>query len=97
MDEAIAIFQKNAKDHPDSWNVHDSLGEALATKGDKKAAADSYAKALNLTTRTDNPLHPGQARAALVQRGADIPGRPLDGGQPADDRSDRAVLGGSLQ
>jgi tetratricopeptide (TPR) repeat protein len=48
VDEAIAIFQKNVKDHPDSWNVHDSLGEALAAKGDKKAAADSYSKALNL-------------------------------------------------
>jgi hypothetical protein len=37
-----------------------------------------------------------QARTALIQRGADIPGRPLDGGQATDDRSDRAVLGGSL-
>jgi len=49
-DEAIAIFRKNAKDHPESWNTYDSLGEALAAKGDKKAAAESYSKALSMTT-----------------------------------------------
>jgi TolA-binding protein len=48
IDEAIVVFQKNVKDHPSSWNVHDSLGEALLAKGDRKAAADSYAKALTL-------------------------------------------------
>ena len=29
---------------------------------------------------------------ALIGRGADIPGRPLDGGQATDDGDDRAVL-----
>lgn len=48
--EAIAIFRKNVKDHPDSWNTYDSLGEALAASGDKKAAMDNYAKALSMTT-----------------------------------------------
>lgn len=48
-DEAIVIFRKNVKDHPDSWNTYDSLGEALADKGDKKAAIESYAKALSMT------------------------------------------------
>jgi len=38
------------KDHPDSWNAYDSLGEALAAKGDKKAAAESYNKALSMTS-----------------------------------------------
>ena len=37
-----------------------------------------------------------QTRAAVVQRSADIPGRPLDGGQAANDRNDRAVLADSL-
>src|SRR5207253_4823300 len=37
-----------------------------------------------------------QVRTAVVQRGADIPGRPLDGGQATDDRSDRAVLADGL-
>lgn len=50
QDEAIAIFRKNVKDHPDSWNTYDSLGEALAAKGDKKAALENYNKALSMTT-----------------------------------------------
>jgi hypothetical protein len=32
----------------------------------------------------------------VAQRSADIPGRPLHGGQAADDRSDRAILTDSL-
>jgi Protein of unknown function (DUF2911) len=49
-DEAIAVFRKNIKDHPDSWNTYDSLAEALAAKGDKKAAIENYSKALAMTT-----------------------------------------------
>jgi len=48
MDEAMAMFQKNVKDHPTSWNAYDSLAEGYATKGDKKLAIDNYAKALNM-------------------------------------------------
>ena len=43
--EALALFRKNVKEHPDSWNCYDSLGEALATTGDKKGAAENYARA----------------------------------------------------
>jgi hypothetical protein len=46
VDSAIAIFRKNTKDYPKSWNTFDSLGEAYAKKGDRKLAAASYAKAL---------------------------------------------------
>lgn len=45
-DEAIAMFRKNVKDHPESWNTYDSLAEALAAKGDKKGAIEDYSKAL---------------------------------------------------
>jgi tetratricopeptide (TPR) repeat protein len=48
VDEAIKIFQKNVKDYPDSWNVYDSMGEAYATKGDKKKAIDHYSKAFKM-------------------------------------------------
>jgi tetratricopeptide (TPR) repeat protein len=44
-DEAIEAFKKNVKDHPGSWNVYDSLGEAYAIKGDKKQATELYRKA----------------------------------------------------
>jgi hypothetical protein len=48
--EAIAIFLRNTKDHPDSWNAWDSLGEAYAVTGDKAKAVTNYQKALSLTT-----------------------------------------------
>ncbi len=48
VNEAIAVFKKNVKDHPDSWNVYDSLGEALAKSGDKKQAITNYARALKM-------------------------------------------------
>ncbi|MGH9398914.1 MAG: DUF2911 domain-containing protein [Thermoanaerobaculia bacterium] len=49
IDEAIAIFQRNVKEHPASWNVYDSLAEGYATRGDKKLATDNYTKALGMT------------------------------------------------
>jgi tetratricopeptide (TPR) repeat protein len=45
VDSAIAVFRKNTKDYPRSWNTYDSLGEAYAKKGDKKQAIQQYAKA----------------------------------------------------
>jgi hypothetical protein len=50
VDEAIATFEKNVKDHPGSWNAYDSLAEAYGVKGDRKKALENYMKALNLTT-----------------------------------------------
>lgn len=49
-DEAIAIFERNVKAHPQSWNAYDSLAEAYANKGDKNKAIENYSKALNLAT-----------------------------------------------
>ncbi len=46
--EAIAVFRKNVKDYPASWNTYDSLAEAYATKGDKKLALETYARALSM-------------------------------------------------
>lgn len=44
--EAVAIFRENVKRHPDSWNAHDSLGEALAAHGVEKEAIAMYRRAL---------------------------------------------------
>ena len=49
VDSAIAVFHKNVKDYPKSWNTYDSLAEAYATKGDKRKAAQYYNKAKELT------------------------------------------------
>jgi tetratricopeptide (TPR) repeat protein len=66
-DEAIAIFRKNVKDHPQSWNVYDSLGEAYDRKGDKKLAAENYRKA---QTMVQDPDQKKRISAVLVKLGA---------------------------
>lgn len=48
FDEAIAIFRENIKRHPESWNTYDSLGEALAAKGQTAEAIEQYQKALSM-------------------------------------------------
>jgi hypothetical protein len=53
VDEAIVLFQKNLKDHPDSWNTYDSLAEAYALKGDKAKAVLNYRRALEMTKQAD--------------------------------------------
>ena len=45
---AIAVFRRNVAEHPDSWNVHDSLGEGLAAAGETAAAIAAYEKALSM-------------------------------------------------
>ena len=48
VDKAIETFRRNVADHPASWNTYDSLGEALAIKGDKPGAVAQYRKALSM-------------------------------------------------
>jgi hypothetical protein len=53
VDEALVLFQKNVKDHPDSWNVYDSLAEAYALKGDKARAIANYQRAFEMAKQED--------------------------------------------
>jgi tetratricopeptide (TPR) repeat protein len=48
MDEALAMFKTIVDKYPESWNARDSLGEALANKGDKPGAIAAYEKALSM-------------------------------------------------
>ena len=67
VDSAIAIFRKNTKDYPKSWNTYDSLGEAYAKKGDKKQATASYSKALAMVQRRQpEEADRGRARQPAV-------------------------------
>jgi CubicO group peptidase (beta-lactamase class C family) len=43
---AVVVLRRNAELHPESWNVHDSLGEALAAAGDLAGAEASYRRSL---------------------------------------------------
>ncbi|MEO6133059.1 MAG: DUF2911 domain-containing protein, partial [Saprospiraceae bacterium] len=47
-DEAIHIMMLNTKNHPESANAWDSLGEAYAINGDKANAIKSFKKSLSL-------------------------------------------------
>ena len=47
--DGIALFRQNVEDHPDSWNVHDSLGEGLAAGGDKEGANKKSERSLQLS------------------------------------------------
>ena len=48
VDEAIKVLIAATQRFPEAWNLQDSLGEALALKGDKAAARAAYSKALAL-------------------------------------------------
>ena len=58
FDAAIAIFELNAREHPRSANVYDSLGEAYLLAGQKERAARTYRRLLE--------LDPGNANARNV-------------------------------
>ena len=51
---AISMFELNVETYPDSFNVYDSLGEALLSNGEIKAAKASYEKSLELNPDNDN-------------------------------------------
>jgi hypothetical protein len=55
VERAIALFQRNVDDHPESWNVYDSLGEAYAAKGDEASAVKLYSKALEMAPEAQQP------------------------------------------
>ncbi len=53
VDEAVQVFQLNAKLNPDSWNVYNSLGEAYALAGNKKTAIENYEKSIKLNPKNE--------------------------------------------
>jgi predicted negative regulator of RcsB-dependent stress response len=48
MDEAVRMFELNAKRHADDPNVHDSLGEGYMMAGNKDAAIKAFKKSLSM-------------------------------------------------
>jgi hypothetical protein len=53
-DDAIEIFKLNVSEHPKSWNVYDSLGEAYMKQGQKERAIENYRKSLELNPNNEN-------------------------------------------
>ncbi len=54
VEEAITVFTINAELYPESWNVYDSLGEALLKAAKTGEAAAMYEKSLALNPENDN-------------------------------------------
>ena len=52
--EAIELFRLNTIAYPDSWNVYDSLGEALLKDGQADLAIMNYKKSLELNPDNEN-------------------------------------------
>jgi tetratricopeptide (TPR) repeat protein len=48
FEQAIEIFKANARLHPDSWNVYDSLGEAYMKMGEVELSIENYEKSVEL-------------------------------------------------
>ena len=46
--ESIPVFRKNVADSPDSWNVHNSLGEAFAVVRETSEAIEHFENAGNM-------------------------------------------------
>ncbi|WP_271764664.1 serine hydrolase domain-containing protein [Aquimarina algiphila] len=51
INDAIAIFNLNVKENPDSWNTYDSLGEGYEIYGDIKNAIVFYQKSVDLNPK----------------------------------------------
>lgn len=51
---AIEIFKLNVEAYPESFNVHDSLGEAYMMNGDDSLAIESYKRSLELNPENVN-------------------------------------------
>jgi tetratricopeptide (TPR) repeat protein len=56
VEDAVVLFQANARLYPESANVHDSLGEALAAAGDREGAIASYRRSLELDPANENAV-----------------------------------------
>jgi CubicO group peptidase (beta-lactamase class C family) len=46
--DAIEVLKQNVADHPQSFNVYDSIGEAYAANGDKELAIKNYERSIEL-------------------------------------------------
>lgn len=54
VSQALFIFELTAKRFPDSWNAHDSLGEAYMKAGRVKDAVRSFERSLRLNPANEN-------------------------------------------
>jgi glyoxylase-like metal-dependent hydrolase (beta-lactamase superfamily II) len=71
VDEAIAVFEINVERFPESWNVHDSLGEAYAVKGDTGKAIELYRRSVELNPENVNGVQALERLQTANSKGPD--------------------------
>ncbi|MEJ2722995.1 MAG: tetratricopeptide repeat protein [bacterium] len=54
VNEAIAVFELNVKEYPESWNVYDSLGEAYMAAKRYEESMKNYETALRLNPESEH-------------------------------------------
>jgi hypothetical protein len=54
VQDAIVIFEVNARTHPNSWNAYDSLGDGYVAAKDRENALRAYKRSLGLNPENDN-------------------------------------------
>ena len=54
LDDALEIFKLNVQEHPNSWNVWDSLGEAYFANKNYELSLTNYKKSLELNPENKN-------------------------------------------
>jgi tetratricopeptide (TPR) repeat protein len=69
--DAILLWEFNAREYPDDWNVHDSLGDGYAAAGPSRAndAIASYRRSFELNPKNDH----ARQMIEQIQRGGESP------------------------
>ncbi|MFI5106919.1 MAG: amidohydrolase family protein [Terriglobales bacterium] len=65
LEDAITVFVFNTEQHPNSWNVYDSLGEAYAARGRYDLAVVNYRRSLALNPKNTGAFKMLQKAAAM--------------------------------
>ena len=59
---AVWVFRQNVDAYPESANVYDSLGDGLVAMGDTTAAIAQFRRAVDIATRTKDPILEGSTK-----------------------------------
>jgi tetratricopeptide (TPR) repeat protein len=57
LQDAIKVFQLNVREHPDSWNLYDGLGEAFMNVGNKENAIKNYEQSVKLNPNNQSGIN----------------------------------------
>jgi tetratricopeptide (TPR) repeat protein len=62
--DAVALFERNAREFPQSSNAYDSLGDGFVALGNKEAAIASYRRSHELDPRNEHARREAERLAA---------------------------------